>query len=198
VTLSATSAKAVGVTFATANGSATAGSDYQATSGALTFAPGETTKTVTVLVNGDRVGEPNETFLVNLSQPSGGAVIADGQGIGTIMDDEPRIGINDVTKKEGNSGTTLFVFTVTVSAAYDVPVTVNCATVNGTAKAGDDYEVTSGTITFAPGETSKTITVVVNGDRKREANETFFVSLSGAFGALILDGQGLGTILNDD
>ena len=149
-------------------------------------------------VNGDRVGEPNETFLVNLSGATGGAVIIDGQGVGTIVDDEPRISISDVARTEGNSGTTLFVFTVTLSAASDVPVTVNFATANGTAKAGEDYDAKSGTLTFAPGETSKTITIVVKGDKKKEANETFFVNLSGAVGALILDGQGLGTILDDD
>ena len=126
------------------------------------------------------------------------AVLADGQGVGTIVDDEPRISISDVSRKEGNSGTTLFVFTVTLSAASDVPVTVNFATANGTAKAGEDYDARSGTLTFAPGETSKTITIVVRGDKKNEADETFFVNLSGAIGALILDGRGVGTILDDD
>ncbi len=77
-------------------------------------------------------------------------------------------------------------------------MTVNFTTTNGTAKAGEDYNAASGSLTFAPGETSKTITIVVKGDKKREANETFFVNLSGAVGALILDGQGIGTIENDD
>ena len=60
-------------------------------------------------VNGDRTGEPNETFVINLGQASGGAVIADGQGVGTILDDEPRVAINDVSKNEGDSGMTQFV-----------------------------------------------------------------------------------------
>ena len=119
VTLSAASTQTVTVAYATGNGTATAGSDYQAASGTLTFAPGETSKTITVLVNGDRLGEPNETFFVNLSSPTN-ATIADGQGVGTIVDDEPRISISDVTKAEGKKGqTTLFTFTVTLSAAYD-------------------------------------------------------------------------------
>jgi probable HAF family extracellular repeat protein len=198
VTLSTASGGPVTVAFATANGTATAGSDYQAASGTVSFAPGETTKTVTVPVNGDRAGEPNETFVVNLSQPTGNAVLTDGQGAGTIVDDEPRISVGDVAKKEGHSGTTLFVFTVTLSAASDVPVTVVFATANGTAKAGEDYNATSGTLTFAPGETSKTITVVVRGDKKREEDETFFVDLSSAFGALLMDWRGLGTIQDDD
>jgi hypothetical protein len=152
---------------------------------------------VTVAVNGDTNAEPNETFQVTLSQPAG-ALIADGQGVGTIVDDEPRISISDVSELEGRSGTTLFAFTVTLSTESDVPVTVNFATANGTARDNSDYEAQSGTITFAPGETSKTISIVVNGDRRREANETFFVNLTDVVGALLQDSQGKGTILNDD
>jgi probable HAF family extracellular repeat protein len=197
VTLSSASSQPVTVAFGTANGTATAGDDYQAAAGTVTFAPGETTKTVSVAVNGDRVGEPNEAFLVNLSSATN-AQIGDGQGTGTILDDEPRILISDVSRKEGNSGTTAFVFTVSLSAAYDAPVTVNFATADGTAKAGEDYVSQSGSITFAPGTTSKTITVLVNADKKKELNETFFVNLTGAVGGFILDGQGTGTILDDD
>jgi hypothetical protein len=108
------------------------------------------------------------------------------------------ISINDVTKAEGNARTTLFTFTVTLSAASSQAVTVNYATVNGTATAGSDYLAKSGSIMFAPGETTKTITVTVNGDKQKEANETFFVNLSGAVGGEIIDDQGLGTILTDD
>ena len=134
----------------------------------LTFAPGETSKTITVLVNGDRLGEPNETFVVSLSAPTN-ATIADGQGVVTIVDDEPRISIGDVTKAEGKKGqTTLFTFTVTLSAAYDQAVTMSYRTVNGTATTSDgDYVAKTGTLTFAPGETTKTITIEVKGDSKR-------------------------------
>jgi probable HAF family extracellular repeat protein len=197
LTLSSASTQPVTVAFATAGGTATAGGDYQAASGTVTFAPGETTRMVTVLVNGDRAGEPNETFVVNLGSPTN-AAIADGQGVGTILDDEPRIRITDVARKEGHSGTTVFAFTVTLSAASVVPVTVNFATSDGAAKAGEDYDAKSGTATFAPGESSKTITVVVRGDRAVEGSEWFGVNLTGAAGAFILDGQGLGLILDDD
>jgi chitinase len=151
-----------------------------------------------VSVIGDRVGELNETFVVNLSQAVGGIIIGDGQGVGTIVDDEPRIGISDVSRLEGNSGTTAFTFTVTLSVASGAPVTVNFATVNGSATSGQDYIAQSGTLTFAPGETSKTITIAVKGDRKKETNETFFIDLSGEVGALNLDGWAVGTILDDD
>jgi hypothetical protein len=200
VSLSAASTAPVTVAFATANGTAIAGSDYQAASSKLTFAPGETSKTVSVLVNGDRVPESNETFSVNLSNPAN-AIIAVGQGVGTIVDDEPRVSISDVTKAEGKKGnTTISAFTVTLSAPYDQPVTVSFQTVNGTATTGDnDYIAKSGTLTFAPGETTKTITIDVKGDSKREANETFYLDLFGnSSNSLFTKKRGTGTILNDD
>ena len=199
VTLSAASSQTVTVVYATADGAATAGSDYQAASGTLTFAPGETTKTITVAVNGDRLAEPNETFVVNLTGATN-ATIADGQGVGTIADDEPRISISDVTKREGRKNTTLFTFTVTLSVAYDQPVTMSFKTTDGSATTGDgDYVAQTGTITFNPGETSKTITITVKGDRKREANEVFYVDLfDNSSNSLFTRNRGTGTILNDD
>jgi len=88
------------------------------------------------------------------------ATIVDGQAVGTILDNEPRISISDVAMKEGKKGqTTLFTFTVTLSAAYDQAVTMLFRTVYGTAKTSDkDYIAKTGTLTFAPGETTKTIT----------------------------------------
>jgi probable HAF family extracellular repeat protein len=197
IRLSAASGEAVTVSFATSDGTASAGSDYAAHSGSITLAPGATTATVTVAVNGDRVGEPNEAFHVGLSAAAG-ALIADGQGVGTIVDDEPRLSISDATQVEGTAGFTLFVFTVSLSAPSDAPVTVSYATADGTATAGQDYIARSGTLTFAPGETSKTISVAVRGDRRAESNEAFLINLSAAQGALIVNSQGLGTILDDD
>jgi ELWxxDGT repeat protein len=200
VTLSAASTQPVTVSFATANGTATARSDYKAASGTLTFAPGETTKTITILVKGDRLGEPDETFFVNLSAATN-ATIDDGQGLGTILDDEPRIRISDVTKRErGADQATRFVFTVTLSAAYDQAVTVSFETVNGTAKVGDaDYVGTTGTLTFRPGETTKQVRIVVRGDNKKESNETFYVRLFGkSSDALFAKRRGVGTILDDE
>jgi hypothetical protein len=198
VTLSSASASTVTVNYATANGSALAGSDYTATSGTLTFAAGQTSKTITVPVIGDTIVEPNEAFVVNLSGAIG-ATIFDGQGLGTILnDDGPTLRINDVSRAEFNSGATAFTFIVTLSSASASTVTVNYATANGSALAGSDYTATSGTLTFAAGQTSKTITVLVTGDTVVEPNEAFVVNLSGAIGATIFDGQGVGTILNDD
>jgi hypothetical protein len=197
VSLSAASTETITVAYATGDGGATAGSDYAAASGTLTFAPGETNKTITVDVIGDRLPEANETFCVNLSGATN-AAIADGHAVGTIVDDEPRIRISDVTMKEGNSGTTAFAFTVSLSAAYDVPVTVAYATADSTATAGSDYQAASGTLTIPAGQTSGTISVLLNGDRLPEPNETLFVNLSSPMNAVITDGQGVGSIVDDE
>ena len=89
---------------------------------------------------------------------------------------------------------------MTLSAAYDQPVTMSFRTVDGTAKTGDsDYVAKTGTLTFAPGETTKMITITVNGDSKKEADETFYLDLSGnSSNSLFAKNRGLGTILNDD
>jgi hypothetical protein len=199
-TLSAASSQPVTVAYATADGTAAAGGDYRATSGTLTVPAGQTTGTITVPVNGDRLPEADETFFVNLSSPTN-AVIADGRGVGTIADDEPRIRIGNVFKKEGRNGrTTSFTFIATLSAAYDQAVTTSFRTADGTAKTGDDdYVARTGTLTFAPGETSKTITISVRGDGKRERLEYFYLDLFGNSGnSLFTKKRGAGVILNDD
>jgi hypothetical protein len=197
VTLSVASGLPVSVTYATADGAATASSDYQAVSDTLVIPAGQTTGTITVLVNGDRLAEPNESFFVTLSNATN-AAIADGQGVGTILDDEPRISISDASGMEGNSGQTPFTFTVSLSAAYDVPVTVAWATADGSATAGSDYLAAFDTLTFAAGETTRTISVAVLGDETFEPSETFRVNLTSAGGALITRAAGFGTIVNDD
>jgi probable HAF family extracellular repeat protein len=198
ISLSEPTSENVMVNYATANGTASAGADYMARSGTVTIAVGLSSASVTVPVIGDTAAEPNETFQVNLSQAVG-AIIGDGQGAASIVDDEPRfLTIGDVAMQEGLFGTKEFVFTVALSAAASTPVTVNYATANGAAAAGSDYNAQSGSLTFAPGQTAKTIRIGVKGDSKREADETFFVNLSNAVGALLQDTQGVGTILNDD
>jgi hypothetical protein len=118
----------------------------------------------------------------------------------TVQPTRPQITISDVTKAEGkNNSTTSFTFTVSLSAAYDQPVTVSYRTVNGTATAGSDYTSRSGTVTFAPGQTTTTITIQVKGDNKRESNETFYLELfSNSSNSLLTKTRGIGTILNDD
>ncbi|MBW3543619.1 MAG: hypothetical protein KY476_25490, partial [Planctomycetes bacterium] len=201
VTLSSDPAGPVTVDYTTADGSATtADGDYQFTSGTLTFNPGEPlTQTIPVLVNGDRRGEFNETFVVNITSA---APVIDGQGTGTILDDEPTVSISDATPvTEGNSGTTAMSFTVTLSAAYDADVTVGFATQDGSATTADnDYQAApaSAVATIAAGSITTIVLIDVNGDENVEADETLLVILSNPTHARIVDDQATGTIRNDD
>jgi hypothetical protein len=177
----------VTVDFSTADGTATAPSDYVAEGGTVTFAPGETQEALVVRVNGDTTVEPNETFTVNLADAVGNATIADGQGVGTIVNDD-----RPVTEQPAR-------ISVTLDRSETAPVSVPFSTANGTARAPGDYSRTRGTITFAPGETTKTITVFVKGDTTKESNETFRVNLGRAAGnATIGHPRAVGTIVNDD
>src|SRR5438094_986267 len=212
VSLSNASSQTITVNFATADDTATvADNDYVAASGTVTFAPGVTSQPVTVTVNGDTKFESNETFFVNLSNPTGGATISDGQGQGTIVNDDtaPTLAIDDVSQAEGSTGgTTAFTFTVTKTGATTQSVTVGFTTVDGTATGNSscatagtgtpDYISQTGTLTFAPSDPSKTITVQVCADTTFELSEAFTVKLSGATVATITKDTGIGTIVNDD
>ena len=156
-----------------------ADNDYQANSGTLNFAANETTKQITVLVNGDTTFETDEIFTVHLSGASN-ATISTADGTGTIVNDDaaPSFSIDNVSHNEGNSGTTAYVFTVTKSGSTALSSSVDYATANGTATLADnDYQANSGTFTFAANETTKEITVLVNGDTTFETDEIFTVHL---------------------
>jgi Calx-beta domain len=198
-TLSAASGKTVTVDYATSDVTAAAPADYTAASGTLTFAPGTTTQTIPIAVQGDLSDEVNETYRVTLSNP-GNATIAAAIGTGTITDNDaaPSITVNDITATEGDAGTTNAVFTVSVSVPSGMTVTVNYATANGTATQPADYTTMSGTLTFTPGTGTRTISVPVAGDVLDEIDETFVVNLSGATNATIADSQGVATIADDD
>jgi len=202
VILSAAAAGAVTVAYSTADGTATSGSDYVAANGTLTFAAGETSKTIQVTVKGDTAAEGNEAFTIRLANAAG-ATIADGSATGTLTNDDtaptlPALSVGDVSLREGDSGTAELMFIVTLDKAATGRVTVNYATANGTASAGSDYAALTGTLTFAAGETSKMVHVVVNGDTAVEANETFSLTLSSATGATIADAVAIGQITDDD
>ena len=184
------------VDYATAGGTAEEGADYSATSGTLTFAPGEDSKTIPVPTLQDEIDERNETFTLNLGNPDG-ATIQDGTATGTINDDdEPpeAIVIADAEAEEGETAE----FTVTLSAVTSRTVTVDYATAGGTAEEGADYTATSGTLTFAPGENAQTIPVPTLEDEIDEEDETFTLDLSNPDGATIQDGTATGTINDDD
>ncbi|MGZ8848021.1 MAG: Calx-beta domain-containing protein, partial [Pyrinomonadaceae bacterium] len=157
---------------------ALAGGVAQFTTSALTVG----THTITADYSGD------VNFLVSTGTLSGGQVVRP----------QPSLSINDVSISEGNSGTKTLTFTVTLSAASNLTVTANYATANGSATEPSDYLSTNGTLTFNPGDTSKPVSVTINGDVSFEADETFTVNLSSPVNATIADNQGTGTIQNDD
>ena len=200
VSLEKASALPVTVDYSTMDGSANGGSDFTAApSGSqITFAPGEITRTITLDVLGDTSVEAHETFSVVLSSPTN-ATVARATAVGTILNDDTLVRINDPSVLEGHSGTRTLIFTVSLSAETALPVAVSLASVDGTATGGTDYTaLASGTLTFAPGETNKTIAVEVLGDTAAEQSETFSVLLSDPINAVIDIGSGLGTILDDD
>ncbi len=116
---------------------------------------------------------------MNLASPTN-ATIVDGHGVGTITDDDPlpALSVNDVTVSEGNAGTANATFTVTLAPVSGRTVTVDYATEDGTATAPADYIAATGTLTFLPGQTSRTVSVAVRGDLLDEINETYVVNLS--------------------
>jgi len=189
------------IDYATSNGGATAGQDYTATSGTLTFANGVTSQTFSVTILGDVFDENDfESISLTLTNPGGsGGLGSPSTSTLNINDDDPRptVTINDVQLLEGNSGTTDAVFTVTLTGQTALQATVGFATSNNSATLSD-YQPTSGQLTFNPGETTKTIAVSVVGDTLGETNETFFVNLSFSTNSNISRFRGTGTILNDD
>ncbi|MGQ0621594.1 MAG: Calx-beta domain-containing protein, partial [Panacagrimonas sp.] len=203
VRLSEPASGPVSVSYATVDVDALAGSDYTARSGTVNFVAGDVEETVSIAVRGDTAVETDEAFFVYLSDPVGATLSSDEPGIGIIMNDDvattPEISINNVSVTEGASGKTKAAkFTVTLNRASTQTVTVNFATANATAVAPGDYTAKSGSLSFAPGTTSKPVSVTVKGDSTRESSETFQVNLSGPVNATIGDGQGIGTITNDD
>ncbi|HEY9878919.1 MAG TPA: Calx-beta domain-containing protein, partial [Leptolyngbyaceae cyanobacterium] len=206
VKLSKASTSPVTVSYATQNGTAIAGQDFTATQGTLTFAAGETSKTIAVPILNDTAVESTESFSILLSNATQAKII-DATGVGTITDNDsattvlPDLIISDATLAEGalnaNSQASAL-FKVSLSKASTSPVTVSYATQNGTAIAGQDFTAAQGTLTFAAGETSKTIAVPIINDTAVESTESFNVVLSNATQAKILDGTGVGTITDND
>jgi urease beta subunit len=177
--------------FTTKDGSAMAGEDYTATSGTLVFEPGQTEAFVAVPVSGDRGVELSEQFFLavepnrSLGDDGAGAV-----GEALIMDDDAggraptvSIAVADANESIGSGFGGLTEFTVSLSEASTSVVTVDYRTLAGTAEAGGDFATISDTLTFAPGETSKTVTQRVKSDNAIESDEAFVFEVSNATGA---------------
>src|SRR5262245_37143116 len=189
----------VTVNYNTVDGSAAAGSDYTAASGTLTFTKNVMSKSILIPIRGDRTAESDEYFTVRLSNAKG-AKIADDTAFVTITDNEPRISIGDVSQSEGDDGTTLFQFSLSLSSSYDMPVTVHYGTRNGSAVAPGDYAADAGTKTFgANTSTPQLITIAVNGDHVPEPDKTFYVDVTTTDSyASVSRGTGVGTIQDDE
>jgi parallel beta-helix repeat protein len=196
--------------YSTADGTATAGVDYLPTSGLLTFAPGETEKTVPVIVLGNLEQEGDETFFLQIfavefgeGGPEIGPLLTRGTCV-IVDDDEVTVSIADVAVVEGDAGSTPAVFVVRLSNPSSFPITYAYSTADGTATAGVDYLPASGLLAFAPGETEKTVAVSVLGDLNLEYDETFFLQIfayeSGEGGTEIgpLLARGTCVIVEDD
>ena len=194
VTLRPATNHVVSVTYTTMDGTAVADADYTPVTGTLRFEPRETTKTIRVPVLLDTMTEQSETFTVELSNP-GGSTLADPIGVGTIRaDPAPGLRIGDATPvAEGDEA----VFTVTLTPPNEQVVTVDYTTTDGTAVADEDYSATSGTLRFAPGDTSKTIRVPVLEDATAEPVETFTVVLGNPAGTNVVHDTGVGTITDE-
>ena len=203
VTLDGPSPAEVTVGYATADpaGSvdpvAGAGVDYESASGTLTFAPGELSRTIGVSVIDDSLDEPDETFTLVLADPRG-AMLGRGSALGTIRDDDEPPALS-IAGDAGPEDVGELVFSVTLMARAPTEVTVNYATMDDTAIAGDDYGPVEGTLTFAPGETARTIRVAVVDDAVDEADEEVFaVTLSGPSGATLAHALATGVIRDND
>jgi hypothetical protein len=194
---------AVTVQYTTRDGSADAYTDYELQDGVLFFSPGETAKTIDVLVYDDEMLESDEEFFVDLFLIDGNALLLDDSGTATILNNDspppPVVFFGPVSMYEGNEGTTVALFTVTL--ATDVEITILFATDDDTALAGQDYVATSGQLTFGPGESVQHIAVQIFGDVLQEADEHFTVLLSNLLGepeVEFLVPYATGTIWDDD
>lgn len=197
VTLAEPATQIVSIDYATVDGTARAGQDYRSQSGTLTFLPGETEKRIRIEVSGDVMDEADETFLLNLTRISN-ASLRDSQGQALIVDNDegrvPSVSIDDGSVTEGAVANV----TVRLSDPSDVPVQVKFKTASHTAQDGGDFPFQEGQITFAPGETTRTITLVTTDDATDEDDEFFFVRLSEPTGATLADAESTVTLRDDD
>ncbi|MBV9927279.1 MAG: CSLREA domain-containing protein [Acidobacteria bacterium] len=194
VSLSAATGRTVSVHFETSEGTATAGVDYQPVSLDLVFAPGEVSKEVLVTINGDTLEEPaNETFFVNLLNAVNANIVNGRQQVAIINNDTPFPQFS-AANFNADEGAHAFDVTVVRSGDKTGEFTVDYATSDGTASERGDYTTALGTLRFAPGEVSKTFTVLLTDDALREGNETVNLTLTNPTGGAKLAGQSNSTL----
>ena len=184
------------VEYATSDGTATTGSDYDARAGTLEFQSGEIEKTLEVPTTNDAADEDDETFTLTLSRPTANVRLSGTAATATIRDDDeaPSVGVADARAAEGAA----VPFAVTLSTASGREATVDYATSDGTATAGSDFDAAAGTLTFAPGETRLTVDVPTTDDDIDEDDETLTLTLANPVALTLGDATAAGTIEDDD
>nr|WP_321982751.1 Calx-beta domain-containing protein [uncultured Cohaesibacter sp.] len=211
VTLSEASDAEVSVYYQTIqNGSAIEGyyNDYDLEYGTLTFAAGETTKTISINPYSDSLDESDENFSLVLSDPVN-ATLSGGENTlsatGVILDDDGSgsnlaLFVSDPEIVEGDNGTKYAVFDIELSQSYASNITLDYTTKDGTALAGEDYTAKSGALTFYAGQTTKSVSVLITSDTLVETPESFslVVTPTGAITSSVADSTGVATILDDD
>ena len=199
VTMSAPSGLAASVNYATLTGTATSPADFTGSAGILVFAPGDTSRTITIPITGDSQQENDELFYVDLSSPTNSS-ISDSRGVATLLNDDaaPSISIADSSISEATGSVIQMNFTVVLSVASGLPVKVNYVTLSGSAVSPGDFTNTSGQLSFLAGETQKTVRVAIQGDSIFEGDEQFFVNLNTPVNSTIDRGSAVGTIFDND
>ena len=198
LTLSAASGRAVNLFVETTDSSAKSGTDYVAKETNFSLPAGTTTKTVKLLVKGDKLDEPQERFFLDLATTEADTPDQRAQITITDNDPKPQLSITDVTKREKDSGRTSYEFKLKLNRKSGKTVRVDWKTVKDSARSPADFVSKSGTARFLPRTTEKTVTIEVKSDQRDEVKEKFFVKLSGAVNATIADTKGKGVIKDDD
>jgi hypothetical protein len=203
VTLDQPATGTIKIGYSTSDGTATAPSDYAAKTGTVSIPAGARSASIPIVVNGDVAVEPNESMTLTLtSVVSGPGAIAGPSAAGTIINDDvaAQASVEDVTVSEGNSGTTVMTFTVSLDKPAAAAIKIAYATADGTAVAPSDYTAKTGTITIPVGKSSATLAVKVNGDKTTEPDESLDLNLTLVVSgpAVISRASATGTILSDD
>ena len=195
VSLAPASSNPATVSYAMNDGSAQSASDYSGFSGELTFAPGETVKTITIPIIDDAIVEAIESFNVSLSDPAGGQISVANAAV-TIIDDDntvPQLTIADTSVTEGKYARV----TLSLSQPAQADVRFKILTIDETAIGNSDYTVREGTRVITAGEVEKTIWIATNDDARSEPDETFRLQISDAINADIADSSGQVTIVDN-
>ena len=195
------SAGHVSASWTVTGGTAAGGADFPPAGGVLDFAPGQVQRTIAIPLLDDARHEPAEGFTVTIGSLTGGALPgAVTAATVTITDNDspPTVSIAGAEAVEGTGSPSTLVLTISLSEASGYPVSVNYATLDGSAVAGGDYTSAAGTVQFAPGEVGRTLSLVLQPDAVAEPGETFHVQLSAPVNAALGSAQAAVVILDDD